>query len=99
MALTNAFAGVEIFIAVVKAGSFTAAAAHFGISKSAVAKSVAQLEGRLGVKLLHRTTRHMSLTPEGVAYLEQAEAALDQLRSAEDVARSKASTSPQSSAG
>jgi len=92
MALTNAFAGVEIFIAAVKAGSFTAAAAHFGITKSAVAKSVAQLEGKLGVKLLHRTTRRLSLTPEGAAYLEQAEAALDQLRAAEDVARSKASS-------
>ncbi|MGV3652237.1 MAG: LysR family transcriptional regulator [Devosia sp.] len=92
MALTNAFAGVEIFVSVVRAGSFTAAAAHFGITKSAVAKSVAQLERRLGVKLLHRTTRRLSLTPEGTAYLEQAEAALDQLRSAEDVARAKAST-------
>ena len=92
MALTNIFAGVEIFITVVKAGSFTAAAARFGITKSAVAKSVAQLEARLGVRLLHRTTRRLSLTPEGVAYLEQAEVALDQLRSAEDAARSKANT-------
>lgn len=92
MAFTNTFAGVDIFIMVVKTGSFTAAAARFGITKSAVAKSVAQLEGRLGVKLLHRTTRRLSLTPEGVAYIEQAEAALDQLRSAEDAARSKAST-------
>jgi DNA-binding transcriptional LysR family regulator len=92
MAVTNTFAGVDIFITVVKTGSFTAAAARFGITKSAVAKSVAQLEGRLGVKLLHRTTRRLSLTPEGLAYVEQAEAALDQLRSAEDVARSKAST-------
>lgn len=92
MAFTNTFAGVDIFITVVKTGSFTAAAARFGITKSAVAKSVAQLESRLGVKLLHRTTRRLSLTPEGVAYLEQAEAALDQLRSAEDAARSKAST-------
>jgi DNA-binding transcriptional LysR family regulator len=74
MAFTNTFAGVDIFIAVVKAGSF------------------AQLEGRLGVKLLHRSTRRLSLTPEGAAYLEQAEAALDQLRSAEDSARSKATT-------
>jgi len=90
MALTNAFAGVDIFITVVKTGSFTAAAARFGITKSAVAKSVAQLEERLGVKLLHRTTRRLSLTPEGAAYFEQAQAALDQLRSAEDVARSKA---------
>ena len=92
MALTNSFAGVEIFITVVKAGSFTAAAARLGITKSAVAKSVAQLEARLAVRLLHRTTRRLSLTPEGMAYLDQAEAALDQLRLAEDAARSKAST-------
>lgn len=92
MVIINTFAGVDIFITVLKTGSFTAAAAKFGITKSAVAKSVAQLEGRLGVKLLHRTTRRLSLTPEGAAYLEQAEAALDQLRSAEDAARSKAST-------
>lgn len=92
MAVTNTFAGVEMFITVIKVGSFTAAAARFGITKSAVAKSVAQLEARLGVKLLHRTTRRLALTPEGLAYFEQAEAALDQLRSAEDVARSRAST-------
>lgn len=92
MGLANTFGGVESFIAVVKAGSFTAAATEFGITKSAVAKSVALLEGRLGVKLLHRTTRRLSLTPDGQAYLAQAEAALDLLRSAEDVARSKAST-------
>ncbi|MFK4822885.1 LysR family transcriptional regulator [Ochrobactrum quorumnocens] len=92
MAITNTFAGVEVFLSAVRSGSFTAAAARFGITKSAAAKSVAQLESRLGVKLLHRTTRRLSLTPEGAAYLEQAEAALDQLRSAEDAARSKAST-------
>jgi DNA-binding transcriptional LysR family regulator len=92
MAITNTFAGVDIFITVVKAGSFTAASTRFGITKSAVAKSGAQLEARLSVKLLHRTTRRLSLTPEGLAYLEQAEAALEQLRSAEDAARSRAST-------
>lgn len=92
MGLTNSFAGVEVFIGAVRSGSFTAAAARFGITKSAAAKSVAQLESRLGVRLLHRTTRRLSLTPEGAAYLEQAESALDQLRSAEDLARSKAST-------
>ncbi|KFC66272.1 Transcriptional regulator, LysR family [Devosia sp. LC5] len=92
MALTNTFAGVEVFINAVKSGSFTAAAARLGITKSAAAKSVAQLESRLDVKLLHRTTRRLSLTPEGAAYLQQAEAALDQLRSAEDFARSRAST-------
>ena len=92
MALTNTFAGINAFISAVKCGSFTSAAAQLGITKSAVAKSVAQLEGRLGVKLLHLTTRRLSLTPEGVAFFMQAEAAVDQLRAAEDAAQSKAST-------
>lgn len=92
MALVNAFAGVEVFIRAARASSFTAAATQLGITKSAVAKAVTQLEGRLGVKLLHRTTRRLSLTPEGSAFLEQAEASLDQLRAAEDAARSRAST-------
>jgi DNA-binding transcriptional LysR family regulator len=92
MALANAFAGVEVFIRAARSGSFTAAAAQLGITKSAVAKAVTQLEGRLGVKLLHRTTRRLSLTPEGAAFVEQAEASLDQLRAAEDAARSKAGT-------
>ncbi|WIJ26458.1 LysR family transcriptional regulator [Devosia sp. RR2S18] len=92
MAIANPFAGVEVFVAAIRAGSFTAAAAHLGVTKSAVAKAVTQLEGRLGVKLLHRTTRRLSLTPEGAAFFEQAEASLDQLRAAEDAARSRAST-------
>ncbi len=44
MGFANTFVGVEVFTAVVKAGSLTAAAAQVGITKSAVAKSVAQLE-------------------------------------------------------
>lgn len=92
MALVNAFAGVDVFIRAARSGSFTAAAAQLGITKSAAAKAVTQLEGRLGVKLLHRTTRRLSLTPEGAAFLEQAEASLDQLRAAEDAARSNAVT-------
>ena len=92
MALTNAFAGVEVFITASRAGSFTAAATRLGITKSAVAKAVSQLEARLDVKLLHRTTRRLSLTPEGAAFLEQAEASLDQLHAAEEAARSKAAT-------
>ena len=92
MALTNAFAGVDVFIRAARSGTFTAAAAQLGITKSGAAKAVTQLEGRLGVKLLHRTTRRLSITPEGTAFLEQAEASLDQLRAAEDAARSRAST-------
>lgn len=69
MALPNSFAGIETFVRVVKSGTFTAAADQLGITKSAVAKAVSQLEARLDVKLMHRTTRRLSLTPEGLSRL------------------------------
>lgn len=53
------------FLAVVKAGSFVAAAETSGLSKAAVSRHVAELEGHLAVRLLHRTTRRLSLTEEG----------------------------------
>lgn len=92
MGAANSLAGIEIFISAAKAGSFTRAAADLGITKSAVAKSVSQLEARLGVRLLHRTTRKLSLTPEGSAFFAQADAGFEQLRHAEDAVRSRATT-------
>lgn len=92
MAPSNSLAGIEIFIRAVKTGSFARAAAELGMTRSAVAKSVAQLEARLGVRLLHRTTRSLAPTPEGSAFFRQTEAALEQIREAEDVARSRATT-------
>lgn len=92
MALANRLAGVEIFVRTVAAGSFTAAASELGITKSAVAKSVSQLETRLGVRLLHRTTRRLSLTPEGSSYFEQARAAVEQLHQAELATMTRATT-------
>lgn len=72
------------FLAVVRAGSFVAAADATGLSKAAVSRHVAELEARLGVRLLHRTTRRLSLTDDGqrfharagelVAALEELEA-------------------------
>jgi DNA-binding transcriptional LysR family regulator len=59
------------FARVVEAKSFTAAAAKLGVSKSAVSMRVAALEQQLGVTLLHRTTRKLSLTPEGAALYER----------------------------
>ncbi len=53
------------FVAVVHAGSFVAAADALGLSKAAVSRHVAELESRLGVRLLHRTTRRLSLTDDG----------------------------------
>jgi DNA-binding transcriptional LysR family regulator len=56
---------LEIFISVAEALSFAAAARRLGLSTSATGKAVGSLEARLGVRLLNRTTRRVSLTPEG----------------------------------
>lgn len=53
------------FLAVVRAGSFVGAADATGLSKAAVSRQVAELEAQLGVRLLHRTTRRLSLTDDG----------------------------------
>ena len=53
------------FLAVVRAGSFVSAAEATGLSKAAVSRHVAELEAHLGVRLLHRTTRRLSLTDDG----------------------------------
>lgn len=53
------------FLAVVRIGSFVGAAEAIGISKAAVSRHVADLEAQLGVRLLHRTTRRLSLSEEG----------------------------------
>lgn len=62
---------VAVFNEVVSAGSFSAAARHLGVPPSAVSRRVARLEERLGARLLHRTTRKLSLTEAGRIYHEQ----------------------------
>ena len=79
----NRFAELETFVAVVEAGSFTAAARRLGRSKASVSRQVRALEDRLGAPLLRRTTRSMSLTDAGAAYHERAVSALADLDEAE----------------
>lgn len=62
------FLEMQTFCAVVDAGSFVKAADTLGFSKAAVSRYVADLEARLGVRLLHRTTRRLSLTAEGAVF-------------------------------
>ncbi|MXV36861.1 MULTISPECIES: LysR family transcriptional regulator [unclassified Saccharibacter] len=67
------------FMAVAQEGSFTRAAATLGLSPSAVSHMMRQFEEQLGVRLLARTTRHVSLTPLGEQLMEQAGPSLEQI--------------------
>ncbi|MEO1576467.1 MAG: LysR family transcriptional regulator, partial [Pseudomonadota bacterium] len=74
---------METFVAIVDAGSLTAAADALGRSQPTVVRSLAGLEAHLGVRLLQRTTRRMSLTPEGTDYLARCRQILADLHEAE----------------
>jgi DNA-binding transcriptional LysR family regulator len=67
---TQLFDGVAIFVQVVKSGGFAAAANTLGHSNSHISKTIHQLENRLGVRLLNRTTRSIALTSEGETYYQ-----------------------------
>ena len=75
--------GIATFLSVVDSGSFAAAAARALVTRSAVAKSVARLEARLGVRLFHRTTRRLTLTDDGARYYEHGTRLLADLRDLE----------------
>ncbi|MFC3340638.1 LysR substrate-binding domain-containing protein [Paracandidimonas soli] len=67
------------FSTVAAASSLSTAARDLGVSTAAVSKRLAQMEARIGIPLVIRTTRRMSLTPEGELYLEYARRILDEL--------------------
>lgn len=75
---------LEPFVYTAQLQSFTAAARHLGVSVAAVSKAVARLEADLGVQLLVRTSRSVSLTPEGQVWLAHCETALDALAAGRD---------------
>ncbi len=74
---------MEIFAEVVEAEGFSAAARNLGVSKSAVSKQVTRLEDGLGVRLLNRTTRRLSLTEAGTTFYEACRRVLDEAEAAE----------------
>lgn len=75
------FSELAAFIAVAEAGSFTRAAAKLGLSQSAVSYSVRMLEQKLGVRLISRTTRSLSLTDAGQRMLSNLRPAFDHIES------------------
>jgi DNA-binding transcriptional LysR family regulator len=75
--------GLSVFVETVEAGGFSAAAARLHLSRSAVGKTIARLETRLGSRLFHRTTRSQSLTEDGQAFYERCLRALDEIRMGE----------------
>jgi len=76
---------LPVFVAAAEANSFSQTAKKLHLTRSSVAKKIAQLEARLGVTLFHRTTRTQSLTEEGMLYYEYCRRALDEIEKIEDI--------------
>ncbi|AGU47813.1 transcriptional regulator, LysR family [Variovorax paradoxus B4] len=75
--------GVSVFVATARSSTFTEAAERLSLTKSAVGKTIARLEDRLGFKLFHRTTRLTKLTADGEAYLAACTSAIDEITAAQ----------------
>ena len=84
--------GMRTFCAVVSAGSFIKGAESLGLSSALASKYVSQLEERLGVRLLNRTTRSMALTEAGQAYYDECSQLIDDFDMLEKVTRDRQST-------
>ena len=84
---------IRAFTAVAEARSFTQGARKLGVSSAQVSKLVARLENRLGARLLNRTTRDVSLTDTGQAYLEQARDLLESFDALETSVRDQSGPS------
>lgn len=83
-------AAMETFVYVVETGSFSAAARRLNIGQPAVSKTIAQLETRLAVRLLLRSTRGLTPTEAGLAFFERAKRAIEEADEADNAARGAA---------
>ena len=79
----ESLSGIDFFVRAAETRSFSEAGRALGISSSAVGKSVARLEARLGVRLFHRSTRSITLTAEGTLFLERCRRILCEVEAAE----------------
>ena len=79
----DSLSGISMFVAVAETRSFTKAGKLFGVSSSAVGKSIARMEERLSVRLFHRSTRSITLTTEGALFLERCRRILGEVEAAE----------------
>lgn len=82
MATSDPFRDLVPFVAVADTASFIAAARRLGIDPSAVSRAIARLERSIGVRLVHRTSRSVRLSPEGIVFAQQCRAALDSIEQA-----------------
>ncbi len=89
LGILNQMPELIAFIESVESNSFSAAARSLGTTSSAISKRVAKLEDRLGVRLLQRTTRSLSLTTDGAAYYERVARLLRELEEANDLVVSR----------
>jgi DNA-binding transcriptional LysR family regulator len=80
-------AAMQAFVLVVDTGSFSAAARRLNVGQPAVSKLIAQMEERLGVKLLVRTTRGLTPSEAGLKYYERAQRSIEEANDAESAAR------------
>lgn len=87
-----ALSDLDAVVAVSREGSFRGAARALGMSTTALSNAVAKLEVKLGVRLFNRTTRSVSLTDAGRAFVEQVSPALQDIHAAMDAARSRQTT-------
>src|SRR5262249_22780220 len=87
-------AAMEAFIRVVDAGSFSGAARQLRVGQPAVSKAIAQLEERLGVRLLLRSNHGLTTTEAGRSFYERAKRSVEQADEAECAARGAATTLP-----
>lgn len=88
---TRILSGVSVLAAVVEGGSFVKAAELIGITDSGVSRAISRLEGRLGVRLLDRTTRSVTLTDEGRRFYEEVRPHLNAIEDAALIASGSAS--------